>query len=155
MEIMTNTEVLERTYTEIRDEAYKQKTRPILSENEVNNIFLDTIISFKEKLVSCTGTITKCSEKLERLSWLNGINEEDLKKISDIISQTFSLHRALVKSFVNMGTIRKKGIAKTEIKNFKLEIDTLKEITEDLDMTFFQLPLVSGFKETTAELHSL
>lgn len=48
-----------------------------------------------------------------------------------------------------MGYLRKKGIAKEEIKSLKFAIDDLKEVIEDLDSVFFYLPSIPNFIETT------
>ena len=51
-----------------------------------------------------------------------------------------------------MNDLRKKGIAKEAIKDFKNSIDELKEAYEDLESVFFFLPEMPDFKETTSKL---
>ncbi len=69
--------------------------------------------------------------------------------INDIISVGKDLDSSLIRQYVGFDFLRKKGIAKEEIKNFKKSIDGLKESYSDLESVFFFLPEISEFKETT------
>lgn len=51
-----------------------------------------------------------------------------------------------------MNAIRKKGIAKEEVNEFKNAIDELKETYFDLASVFFFLPKMPEFVETTKQL---
>lgn len=51
--------------------------------------------------------------------------------------------------------LRKKGVAKTEIKAFKASIDDLLDVAADLESRFFYLPKIEGFEETSRELSLL
>ncbi|MCA1751477.1 MAG: hypothetical protein LC670_06730, partial [Flavobacteriales bacterium] len=62
------------------------------------------------------------------------------------------LHSSLLRQYISLGLLRKRGIAKEEIKGFKNSIDELKESFEDLESVFFFLPEMPEFVETTKRL---
>jgi len=51
-----------------------------------------------------------------------------------------------------MNNARMRGLANETIKEFKSEIDDLKETYQDLESVFFFLPDFPDFKETTKQL---
>ena len=72
--------------------------------------------------------------------------------INDLVSSAKDLHSTLIRQFVSMLFLRKRGIAKEEIKEFKNAVDDLKESYSDLESIFFFLPKMPDFVETTKEL---
>ncbi len=120
-------------------------------EDRVNE-FLDVIIEFKSKLSEKTKKIDEVNSRVESLTWFNDVDEEGLMLLNDLISAAKDLRTSLVRQFVAMGLLRKKGIARQEVKNFKCAIDDLKESYEDLESVFFFLPEMPDFVETTKKL---
>ena len=80
------------------------------------------------------------------------MDEECLMLINDLISSAKDLRSSLIRQYVSLGFLKKKGIAKEEIKDFKNSLDELKETYQDLESVFFYLPEFSGFTETTKQL---
>ena len=72
--------------------------------------------------------------------------------LNDIISLAKDLRSSLIRRYVSMNVLRQKGIAKKEIKEFKIAIDDLKETYEDWESIFFFLPKMPDFIETTKKL---
>ena len=71
---------------------------------------------------------------------------------NDLISAAKDLHSSLVRQYISLDFLRKKGVAKEEIKEFKTSIDELKETYQDLESVFFYLPEMPEFVETTKQL---
>ena len=62
------------------------------------------------------------------------------------------LHSSLIRQYVSFNFIRKKGIAKNEIKDYKSSIEEFKESYSALESVFFFLPKMPEFVETTKQL---
>lgn len=139
------------TFSSVRNFSYKEKKSPFLDEKLVNK-FLDTILSVKESLKTKSEKINDINTRLENLTWFNDLDEESLMLINDIISATKNLHSSLVRQYVQLASLRKKGIAKEEIKEFKYSMDELRESSEDLESVFFYLPQMPDFLETKKQL---
>ncbi|HET7360362.1 MAG TPA: hypothetical protein VFI78_00345, partial [Salinimicrobium sp.] len=99
-----------------------------------------------------TYRIYQANENIEKLTWLNDLDDECLMIINDLISATKDLHSSLVRQYVSMNYIHRQGIAKEDIKDFKNSIDELKEAYSDLEAVFFFLPEMPDFVETTKQL---
>ena len=143
-------EIIE-TFMNIRDFSYKEKKSPLLQEEKINS-FLDTLSDFKNQLKEKTSEINEINEQIEGITWFNDLDEECLMKLNDIISLAKDLRSSLVRQYVLMNSIRKKGLAKETIKDFKYSIDELKESYEDLESVFFFLPQMPEFNEITKKL---
>ncbi len=122
-----------------------------MDENRVN-AFLDAILDFKAKLKSQTSSIYELNSRLESLTWFSDLDEESLMLLNDLIASAKDIRSSLIRQYVNMGELRKRGIAKEEIKDFKNAIDELRESYEDIESVFFFLPEIPEFKETTKKL---
>ncbi|MDE0472494.1 MAG: hypothetical protein OXH57_11190 [Ekhidna sp.] len=139
------------TFSNVRIFSFQEKKSPLLDE-EKGNILLDTILDFKSNLKDKTERIYDINEKIESISWLNDLDEECLMILNDIISLAKDLGTSLIRQYISMNYLRKKGIAKKEIKDFKNSIDELKESYKDLESVFFFLPEMPDFSETTQKL---
>ncbi len=135
----------------IRDFSYKEKKSPILEEERINS-FLDTIKWFQKWLKEKTIEIYENQWKDWRNYLVNDLDEECLMKLNDIISSTKDLRSSLVRQYISMNFLRKRGVAKEVIREFKFSIDELKESYEDLESVFFFLPEMPEFKEITKKL---
>jgi len=151
MKIISHKTEIENTFTQIRAISYKEKKSPLLDEEKVNT-FLDAIIDFKKILIEKSQIINNINERIEKLSWFNDLDDECLMLINDLISSAKDLRSSLIRQYISMNFLRKKGIAKEEIKDFKNAIDELKETYEDLESVFFYLPKIKEFIETTKQL---
>src|SRR5690606_6943666 len=139
------------TFSNVRSFSFQEKKAPLLDEEKVNS-FLDAILDFKNSLKEKTERIYNINEKIERITWFNEIDEESLMLLNDLISSAKDLRTSLVRQYISMNSLRTKGIAKEEIKDFKNSIDELKESYEDLESVFFFLPKMPDFVETTSKL---
>lgn len=148
--LQSKTEIKE-IYSAVRELSFEEKKSPLIAEAKVNE-FLDAILSFKEKLKLRTDELDKINESIEKVTWFQDITNEDLKLINDLISAAKDLHSSLIRQYVVMTSIKAKGIAKKEIKDYKNILDDLRELTEDLESVFFHLPEMPDFQETTKQL---
>jgi len=148
MECVTHRSKIQETFDDVRSVSYTEKRSAFLDEEEIN-FFLDKINSFKEDLIAKTDRINNINERLEGVTWLTDLDDDCLMLLNDLISVAKDLRTSLVRQYVKLTFIRKKGIAKKEIKEFKSSIDDLKETYEDLESVFFSLPEMPEFKETT------
>ena len=151
MESLSHKTEIRNTFKSVRTFSYNEKRRPLLDEEKVNS-FLDAILDFKNRLSEKTEEIHEINQKLEKLTWLGDLDEECLMLLNDLISSAKDLHSSLVRQYVAMNSIRKKGIAKEEVSEFKNAIDELKETYSDLESVFFFLPEMPEFVETTKRL---
>lgn len=145
---------ISNTFNNIRNFSYKEKKSPIL-EVEKTNSFLDAINDFKEELKSKTIDIYEINSRIEKITWFNDLDEECMMILNDIISSAKDLRSTLIRQYISLSFLRKDGVAKQEIKDFKNAIDELKESYEDLESVFFFLPQMTEFKETTKKLSLL
>ena len=151
MEIIAQKTETENTFSSVRIISFKEKKSPLLDEEKVN-AFLDSIIDFKNTLTDKTLSIQAINIRIEKLTWLSDLNDDCLMLINDLISTAKDLRSTLIRQYISMNSLRKKGIAKEEIKDFKNTIDDLKEGYEDLESVFFYLPKMPSFAETTRQL---
>ncbi|NEN25726.1 hypothetical protein G3O08_19740 [Cryomorpha ignava] len=115
-------------------------------------MFLDTINDLKILINEKTIEIETINERMQKLTWLNGLDETCLMLINDLISAAKDLKSSLIRQFISLDVLKKSQIALEEIANFKNAIDDLEETYEDLDSVFFFLPEIPEFVETTKRL---
>lgn len=139
------------TFYNVREFSFHEKRESLYDEEKVNT-FLDAIIELKNSLDKKNNTINDLIEKIEKLTWYDNLDNDCLMLINDLISSIKDLHSTLIRQYISLDNIRSKGIAKEEIKEFKLAIDDLKETYQDLESVFFFLPELPAFKETTTLL---
>ncbi|NEW78112.1 MAG: hypothetical protein GZ086_01550 [Gelidibacter sp.] len=151
MECVSQKSEIINTFSSVRDFSFKEKQSPLLDEEQMNG-FLDAILDFKKGLSKKAQDIYDFSDRIEKLSWFNDLDEECLMVANDLISAAKDLSSTLIRQYVSMNFIRSKGIAKDEIKNFKNAIDVFKETYTDLESVLFFLPEMPDFVETSKEL---
>lgn len=154
MQAVSNDDIITKTYEDVRVISFNQKKSPFLSELEINS-FLDAVLKLKDTLSKSIGCIANLNTQFEEFTWkvnVDEIDEASLMAINDIISITKDLHSTLIRQYVNMAILRQKGIAKDEIKDFKYQIDVLKESFMDFESIYFNLPQMPQFTQTTKEL---
>jgi hypothetical protein len=152
--LMGNTaekEFISKTYTNLRDFSFSEKRSDFLVEEKVNKL-LDSILELKKRLVDKTERLHTINDGFQKLTWFNTIDEESLQRINDLVSAAKDLHSSFIRQYVAMNLLRKKNIAKVEIKAFKSAVDDLKESYEDLESVFFFLPKMPDFKDTNKVL---
>ena len=118
----------------------------------MTNNHLDAILDLKSSLKDKTHRIYETNENIEKLTWLNDLDEECLMITNDLISAAKDLRSSLIRQYVSMTYLRKQNIANEEIKDFKNSIDELKEAYSDAESVFFFLPEMPKFVETTKQL---
>ena len=139
---------IQDTFTRVRDFCYNDKRSPFMDQERMN-AFLDVILEFKDSLGEKTNKIFSINDNIDKITWYNDRDDECLKLINDLISAIKDLRSTLIRQYVSMSFLRQKGIAKEEIKKFKIAVDELKEVYEDLESVFFFLPEMPDFNETT------
>lgn len=136
--------------------ASNNASAPILTQQERVDLFLDSILSFKEKLSKTCEEIESLNPSLEELTWVQQpLSEELLPHVRRLIDSCYDLHKKYVKTYVGFKNLRQRGIAKQEIKQFKAAIDDFKDITTDLESVFFIFPNNKEFQKVTEGLKAL
>lgn len=139
------------TFSNVRNFSFEEKKTFLIDEERINNL-LDNIIDFKNVLKDKTIRLNDINKRIESITWLNDLDEDSLMVLNDIISSAKDLRSSLIRQYISINNLRKKGIAKEEIKDFKNSIDELKESYEDLESVFFFLPEMHDFIDTTRKL---
>ena len=142
------------TFEKVRALSFEEKKEAVLDEQKINSL-LDKILELKKKFSDKTNKINSLVEKTEEITWFNNLDDDTLMSVNDLISSIRDLHSSLLRQYISLNFLRSKGIAKEEIKKFKVAIDDLKDVAADLESRFFFLPNISGFQETTKELSLL
>jgi hypothetical protein len=150
MECSTFKSEITNTFSSVRNFSFEEK-KNFLNEEKVNAL-LDAILEFKRVFNKKTETINSINIKIEKLTWYNDIDDENLLLLNDLIASIKDAHSTLIKQYVSLNYIRSKGIAKEEVGQFKNAINDLKESYQDLESVFFFLPEIPDFKETTKQL---
>ena len=135
MECVSHKLEIEKTFSNVRAFSFNEKKSPFLDEERVNS-FLDAILDFKNLLKEKTDKLYHVNMQIEKLTWFNDLDNDCLMLINDLISSAKDLQSTLIRQYVSMNFIRKKGLAKDNIKDFKNSIDELKEAYEDLAPMF-------------------
>lgn len=143
--------LIKETDTFVRTFSFEEKKQP-LTEDDRNNRFLDAILHLKSILTERTQKINDLVEKMEGLTWLSGWTEDHLRLLNGLIASARDLHSVLIRKYVGFKALKKKDIAKKEIKELKSAIDNLRDVCQDLESTFFYLPAIPGYLETTREI---
>ncbi len=151
METLEYKSKISETFSVVRSFSFNEKKSPLMDEESMNT-FLDAILGFKTNMKEKTETISSITERMDKLTWFTNPDEESLMLLNDLISAAKDVHSSLIRQYVSLTPIRKKGIAREEIREFKNSIDELKESYEDLESVFFFLPEMPEFVETTKQL---
>lgn len=151
MECLTSQNTLDIAFNHVRDASYSEKKLSIPTEEEVNQ-FLDKILELQQLLNGKSEKINKINGLLEKVTWLNGLDEDSLKQLNVLIAMAKDFHSTLIRHYAQLNFLRKKGIAKKAIQDFKMSIDNLKDAVADLDSVFFSLPSMPDFDNITKEL---
>jgi hypothetical protein len=151
MDSLTHKIEIADTFSSVRSFSYTEKKSPLMDHQKIN-VFLDSILDFKNLLKQKTETIVSFNDRIEKITWFNDLDEECLMLINDLIAAIKDLHSSLIRQFISMNYLRQKGIVKEEIRNLKEAIDNLKENYQDLESAFFYLPEIPDFKDTTKQL---
>lgn len=154
MNATENTPQILATFESVRRFSFEQKRQAAYSEQAVN-AFLDAVLDFKSMLADKTAKINDIVTRVEAITWLQLTDNETLMLVNDLVSQLKDLRSSLVRQYLSLDFLRKKGVAKTEIKAFKASIDDLLDVAADLESRFFYLPKIEGFEETSRELSLL
>jgi hypothetical protein len=145
---------IKETYNDVRAFSFNEK-KDVASDQERINHFLDSILDFKKYLKEKTNKLNNFNIRIEKITWQNEIDDDDLMLLNDLISVAKDLHSTLFRLYASWNLFRKKGIAKVEIKEFKEAVDDFKESYTDLESVFFFLPNDIEFSETTKSLSLL
>lgn len=154
MKTSTQNKELKKAFTDIRILSFEAKKEALFNEEKIN-AFLDAINDFKSLIKNKTETLSEINKSLEQLTWLNDLNEEELMVVNDIIVLGNDFYSTLMKQYSSLRNSALNETSEEGLKNFKIEIDNLKESCEDLDSVFFYLPSFSEFNETEINLRNL
>ena len=151
MESTLSADKIRATFQDIRSVSFREKREGLNGEEQINQ-FLDHLLDLKQILNKKSSTIEGISKRLEALSWLDVLCENDLKKINDLVASARDLYSVLIRQYVALTHVFEIEALKEPLNRFKLSIDSLKEVTADIESVFFFLPQMPDFVETTREL---
>jgi hypothetical protein len=151
MQSLTHKEELLKTFSDVRSLSFQAKKEAHNGEEKMNT-FLDAINDFKAMLNLQNEKLSDIIVRLEKLTWFNNLDEDSMMLLNDLIAVAKDIHSSLIRQYVQMNNARMRGLANETIKEFKSEIDDLKETYQDLESVFFFLPDFPDFKETTKQL---
>jgi hypothetical protein len=143
MECLTAKSKIQETFNEVNELA-NQKNIKALKQEAVDK-FLDRIIVFTTSLDKQTNTITEINTKLEKLSWVDNVDDECLELIKGLLEKSKAVHKKLIRSYVNMSWVITKDIATKAMREYKIALDDLKEHNQDLEDLYFNLPADTQF----------
>ena len=138
MECITAKSKIQETFKEVTELA-NQKNIEAVREEAVND-FLDQISAFRTSIEDKTNMLTNVNSNLGKLSWFHNVDDECLELIKRLLDKTNSVHKKLIRSYVNMSWVISKGIATEAMRSYKIALDDLKEHNEDLKDLYFNLP---------------
>jgi two-component SAPR family response regulator len=155
MECLTAKETIAQTYETLSATSFKEKKNIKIPTQEEINHFLDKILELQRFLGMKTHKINELNSLLEKITWINDLNDDCLKQLNELLAIAKDFHSTIIRQYASLNEIRKRGIAKESTKKLKEAIDNFKENIIDLEATFFLLPNFKGFTETTKELSLL
>ena len=144
-------EQIDQTLAQLIETSFKEKRVGFSSERSVNQ-FLDTILDLKATLQNKSDSVNAINRQLEALTWLDGLDEQSLTKINEIISLGKDLRTSLLRFVSGYDPLAEKEVAQAEITTLKESIDDLKEDIQDLESRFFFLPQMPDFVEADRQL---
>ena len=138
------------------NEVREIEEKHVPTQEEIDN-FLDAINGIKGDLIKSTSSMLKVTEILEELSWFDRkqMSEPEKESLDTIFKDIGELHPLFIKRYLALTTLRLKGIAKDEIKAYKNAIDDLKEISEDVKYTLYNIGENDDFNSITSSLSLL
>jgi|SRR5574343_486722 len=126
------------------------KSEETHSDEALINKFLDNVLKFHKYLTKYTNDINQCVDGMEKLSWLEISKENDLKSLKNLLTSSIELHRLLVKNYIGYRNSKLLSqVANSKIKEFKTAIDDLKEVTNDLNLLFFDEKYINDISIAT------
>lgn len=140
-------EVIDRAVKHMEKVSFREKRQPSITQ-EIIDGFLDSILLLKKQLTEQIEEISELTEMVESLTWIDDpISESDLFKIHDLITKINDYTSSLYRQLFTLKSVKDKGIATKEINAFRDEIDSFREVSQDLESVFFFLPAIEDFKE--------
>ena len=116
---------------------------------------LDKILGFQGRINEKSERVAFINSKFEEFTWFVDMDEECLDLMKDLLNTAHEYHRALVKYYVDRAWAIRKDIAREAMRNFKNNIDDLKERIQDLNEIFFVLKDEVEFNDITKKLENL
>ena len=151
MECLAHTEI-RKLVRRVKGLSINANKNTLSDENHIDD-FLDTINSFKKALSEKTALLNEINERIEKLRWFNAMGKEYLVLMNDIITSARGLHSPLTNQYVSLKSVRRHGIAKDEIDDFKNSINELKKSYRVLETVFFCYYEIQGIKQTRLTLN--
>lgn len=126
------------------------KSEETHSDEALINKFLDNVLKFQKYLSKYTNDINQCVDGMEKLSWMEISKENDLKSLKALLTSAMELHRYLVKNYIGYRNSKLLSqVANSKIKEFKIAIDDLKDVTIDLNQLFFDEKYINDINIAT------
>ncbi len=142
---------IKETVDSARFLSFEEKKEAYCNESKINKL-LDEILELKRLYAKKTGKIEMLIEKMEQITWIDQLDQESLLLVNDLISAVRDLYSSLMRQFKSTESLLTKGIAETEISNFKNAVDDLNDVANDLESRFFYLSKNEEFIQITKEL---
>ncbi|SFC07716.1 hypothetical protein SAMN05421747_10428 [Parapedobacter composti] len=138
------------TVNAVKDASYKEKTNN--TEALINSV-LDHILDLKKILSDKAAQIEQLNERIEKITWSNEpFDETSLRMMNELIAAARDLCRMLKKNYEGFGVIGGTNYVTEETERFNEAVDDLRELAQDLESIYFNLPNQPGFTEITRQL---
>jgi len=139
--------------SDFRTISYTEKK---MSYEDSVNRFLDAINSVKKRIEEKVFNLKKITAQIQTIPWFENVQIEELIIINELIVLSKDVKISLSKQYIFLNNkLKIKGIAKDEIKKFKLAIDDFTGAYENVEFVFFELPHDKEFNEITQKLANL
>lgn len=145
---------ISQTFTQVSDFSVKKKRQ---QENLRVNEFLDGVLELQSEINEDCKFLENLVVRFEEISWikLDSSNyPEALNLINAIISVTRDVHRLMHNRYIFLNRNAKKHASK-EIKRLKTALDDIKEVNNDLEDVFINLPTDIDFQLANEKLQNL
>jgi hypothetical protein len=143
MECLTVKSKIQETFNEVTELANQKNVKAL--KQDAFDKFLDKVIVFTTSLENQTKSIIDINSKLEKLSWVDNVDDECLELIKGLLDKSNAVHKKLIRTYVRMSWVITKDIATKAMRNYKIALDDLKEHNQDLEDLYFNLPTDTAF----------
>lgn len=154
MEVTAYKAEIQEIFSSIREFSFQEKKASTIHDDRPDRV-LNAIRGLEEELVEKSQRINEINEQVEKLTWLNGVDEDDLMLINDLISSLKDLYSSFVRQLDVLESFSGRREKEDKIFDFKERISEMRESYEDLESVFFFLPQMPGFPETTEKISLL
>src|ERR1700756_1028306 len=118
MECATSKVAINHTLKTVSDISYSEKTSSFLIESDIDR-FLDNVLEFNKLISAKIARVKEINGLLEKISWLDDLNNDCLKRLNALIGIGRDFHATLMKQYTVLEIIKSHDIGTDKIEDFK------------------------------------